>query len=199
MQPNAKLLALLPCLALFACGGATQPAATPTETTATTTAAPAAAPSATVAPPPAATAPSGPTAKLDGKSMDLAYDGATYALSHATVVGVGNRWELHFEQPMSEGYNQIWLMPRDVKKGQPAKVEGTGMNAVFVQIAKGKADVKNVSSSCSATGTVTFDDVPVAGKTAKGSVDVTITCTGVAPLTGPIAIKGTFADLPVAK
>lgn len=191
-------LLFAPSLLLLACAGQQPPAASPAAASGDTTAT-----SATVEMPttaPASQAPAAaPTLTLDGKSAELAYGGATYALSEAYVQAQGKSWELHLEQPMSVGYNQIWLMPRDVKKGQPAKVEGTGMSAVFVQLAKGKDNVSNVSSSCSASGTVTFDELPQAGKTAKGSVDVTITCSGVSSLTAPLVIKGSFADLPVKK
>lgn len=44
-------------------------------------------------------------------------------------------------------------------KGKPPKVDGTGMSALFVQLANGAKDVKNVSNSCSASGSVTFDNV----------------------------------------
>ena len=115
------------------------------------------------------------------------------------MYAVAKTFELHFEQPMDQGYNQIWILPREVKKGEPAKVEGFGMTAVFVQLAEGLEKTRNVSSDCSASGTVTFDEVPKVGGKASGKVDVTIECSGVAELTGPIAIKGAFAELPVKK
>lgn len=217
MKRNASTLLLVPSLFLFACGGSAPAPVDPSTTQAQTPTVPeapatpaadapsTAAPAATPAPDAAAATPAPaapaapPTVKLAGNSLELAYGGATYALTSNAVVPQGKEWEIHFEQPMDAGYNQIWLMPRGVKKGQPAKVEGSGMSALFVQLAKGKGDVQNVSNSCSATGTVTFADVPKPGKTAKGTVDVTITCRDVPALSAPIVVKGSFADVPVKK
>ncbi len=196
-------------LFLVACGSSKTPAQdTPPESTAAatteptstepvTTAEATAAPTASASAAPAAAA--APTAELSGSTIKLSYDGKSYTLSNSAVFPQGKSFELHFEEPMDKGYNQIWLMPQDVKKGQPAKVDGFGMAAVFLQLAEGTEKVRNVSNSCSASGTVTFAEVPKAGAKSKGSVDVTITCKDVPGISGPIVIKGEFADLPFKK
>lgn len=145
--------------------------------------------------------PPAPTAELADTTLTLTFGGTTYALTNSFVQPLGKgKFELHFEQPMTEGYMQLWLMPKDViKKGVAAKVEGNGMTAAFVQLPKGEKSADNVSSKCDSLGTVTFDAVPKAKRTVSGSVDVTVTCTDVPALNGPIAIQGTFTKLPVKK
>jgi hypothetical protein len=188
-------------LFLAACGGSNQTAETPaTNTAATTSAAATSTPSATASAP-VATAPTAPTASIAGSTLTWSYGGATYALSHGTVVLGDSPGDasLQFEQPMEVGYNQIWLSASGIKKGAPAKVHGYGMSGAFVQIAKGKDDVHNVSNNCKSDGSITFDAMPANGKKSSGKVDVTITCDHVAALSAPLVIQGTFADVPVSK
>lgn len=146
--------------------------------------------------------PAGPVAQLSAKGLELTYGGKTYALGNAYVqtvkMGTKQTVELHFEQPMAEGYNQLWIIPREAKKGQAAKVEGAAMASVFLQLAEGKDKVRNVSNDCSAKGTVTYDELPTKkGDKAKGSVDVVVTCTGVPGFEQPLVVKGAFEGLPL--
>lgn len=141
-----------------------------------------------------------PSAKLSGTTLELSYGGNTYSLSASSVlVGKGGEATIQFNEPMEKGYNQIWLRATGIKKGAPAKLEGRGMDTAFVQLAKGTKDANNVSNSCATKGTITYAAVPKAGAKAKGSIDATITCSGVAELSGPIEIKGSFDGVPVAK
>jgi hypothetical protein len=186
---------------LVACGNSPAPAA-PTPSAPSESAPPVASaeptPSAEPAKPAQPPAPTPPTAELSGKAIRLSWGGKTYDLSNGFVVKGSKALELHFEQPMSDGYNQLWIVPREVKKGKPGKVEGSGMSAVFLQLAEGKEQVRNVSNDCGAQGTVTFDAVPAKkGDKASGSVDLVITCTKVKGIDGPIAVKGSFADMPL--
>ena len=79
------------------------------------------------------------------------------------------------------------------------KADDVRLSGAFVQLAKGKADTRNVSQSCRASGSVTFGEVPASGKKAKGNVDVTLTCDNVDGITSPIVIQGAFEDVPVKK
>lgn len=198
-----SLFAALPLLAL-ACGGSpppvveAPPAPTPELPAASDDAGAADGEDASAAAAPAPAAP--PSAKLAGTTLELTYGGATYALSDSSVlVGKGGEATIRFNEPMDKGYNQIWLRATGIKKGAPAKLEGMGMGTAFVQLAKGTKDANNVSNSCATKGTITYDAAPKAGAKAKGSIDATITCTGVADLSGPIEIKGTFDGVAVTK
>jgi len=71
------------------------------------------------------------------------------------------------------------------------------MTAIFVQLDDGKGGTRNVSNSCAAEGSVTYDTLPAkSGEAAKGSVDVTITCTGIDGWSAPLVIQGKFAGVP---
>lgn len=202
---NGRLaIATFAAALLAACAPeATPPAATPPPEAAPS-ASPASPPAQASAPAPSASAAAaaasgdGPTASLDGYILNLAYGNSVYNLSASSVVAVGTARELHFDQPRGAGDTQIWLMPRDVKKGVAAPVKGTGMNAVFVQIQDAAGKARNVSNNCRASGSVTYDDLPTkSGDKAKGSIDVTITCQGVKELSGPLVIKGAFSGIPL--
>jgi hypothetical protein len=141
----------------------------------------------------------GPTATLDGSTVTFAYGGHSYALTNSFVLA-GSWVELHFEQPMDVGYNQLWVMAGKVKAGKPVAIDGFGMDSAFIQIQPGpeESTTRNVSSSCATTGTIVFATKPKAGSPVSGDVDVTITCSGVPELTAPFAIHGHFTDI-VAK
>lgn len=161
----------------------------------------------TAEPPPPATATatattapaagSGPTGTVAGSSLKLSYGGATYDLSNAFVLPMGKSFEVHFEQPMDVGYNQLWFVARDAVAGKPAVVKGTGMGGSFVQLAQGKDKTRNVSNDCSSSGQVTFTTLPAKGGKVSGSLEVTITCREVPELAEPLVVKGSFTDLPV--
>ncbi len=141
-----------------------------------------------------------PSAELSGAVLKLSHGGGSYALTESKVYTDKDGVSLRFEQPMKDGYNQLWLNVNGaVTKGKPAKIEGVGMSGAFLQLAKGSKDTQNVSNSCSTSGSVTFEAVPKAGAKATGALDVTITCREVDALSGPLVVKGRFEGVPVKK
>jgi hypothetical protein len=202
MLPAAWLL-------LVACGPSNPPAqdtpmptgeptvdAPPTSApTADATAAPTAAPD-------TASFAAAPSFEIAGSTVRLTYEGATYTLSEAALIPTGKSYTLRFQQPAADGAHIIKFMPKELKAGEPAKLEGKG--SLFLQVTDGKnTDGKwklvDITSKCGATGTITVAEIPKPGGKAKGSVDVTITCEGVEDLKEHVTLKGDFSQVPLGK
>lgn len=112
----------------------------------------------------------------------------------------GKSYALRFLQPAADGVHEIRLQPQAVTAGEPATLEGKGSLVFHLTRSKtleGKYNVTDISESCTATGTVTFAEIPKAGGKGKGSIDVTITCKGVDLLREPLVIKGDFSGVPL--
>jgi hypothetical protein len=138
------------------------------------------------------------TATLDGASLELGLAGQTYVLSDSAVVP-GHSVEIHWQQPLGEGYNQLWLILGKTKPGRDVTLDGPGMYVTFLQIQTSSEEVatRNVSAFCSTHGTARLDDKPKSGATVGGAVDVTITCRDVLEIPAPLVVKGTFSGIPV--
>ncbi len=189
-------------LLLVACGSSTQTA----QVTPDPTGGPTSEPTATVGPSAAPTAQpedvgsfaAAPTAEFaSGARLLFTYEGATAELA-TTLVPAGKSFTLRFQEAADKGAHVIKLMPKEVRAGEPATVDG----GLFLQLTDGKnADgtfkLVDVTSSCSASGTMTLKEAPKAGGKTAGSVDVTIKCTGVKFLKEPFTIKGDLKDIPL--
>ncbi len=201
-------------LLLAACGPSTPATDAPaSDATSTGTAAASAAPDSdpkpepTTSPSAAPTGPAdtgsfaaGPSVDVAGSTLRLAYQGGAYTLSDSAIVPAGKSYALRYVQSASEGTHQIRLQPSAVKVGEPAKLEGKGALLLHLTESKtvdGKFNVTDISGSCTPSGTITFTEIPKAGGKGKGSIDVTITCQGVAALREPLVIKGDFSGVPL--
>jgi hypothetical protein len=156
--------------------------------------------SATADPPPedVASFAAAPEAVPYGSELRFTYEGATVKLTDSALVPVGKGYSLRYKQPAAEGGHALTLTTGELEPGKPASIEG----ALFLQLSDGKkADgsfkLLDVTASCKAQGTLTLAEAPKPGGKAKGSVDVTVTCTGVQALKSPFAIKGDFNEVPL--
>lgn len=205
------------CLLLVACGSSTPPAdgatTEPTSPPALPTPKPKPAPAAApTSEPDTGSFAAGPTLDVTGSTIRLNYQGGSYTLSESAIIATGKSFELRFQQPAAEGAHVLRLMPPEAKTGEPAKVEGKG--ALFLQLTDGKNTdgsykLIDISSSCTPSGTITFNEITKPAKDSKGkgsstssgsgTIDVTIQCEGVAALREPLVIKGDFSSVPLKK
>lgn len=142
-----------------------------------------------------------PTAELAGATLRLTYQGGLYTMSDSAVIPKGKTFELRFRQPVEDGAHEIRLTPTEAKPGEPAKLEGA---ALFFQLTDGKNTdgtykLVDLSKSCAPSGTVTFAEIPKGGSTVGGTLDLTITCEGVATFREPLVVKGDFSSVPIKK
>jgi hypothetical protein len=187
-------------LVLAACGASTP---TPTPEPAREAPPPAtakASASAEPAPEDVASFAAAPEAVPYGSELRFTYEGATVKLTDSALVPVGKGYSLRYKQPTGEGAHVVTLTTGDLEPGKPATIDGDA--ALFLQLSDGKkADgsdkLLDVTSSCRASGTLTLAEAPKPGGKAMGSVDVTVTCKGVAALKAPFSIKGDFKEVPL--
>lgn len=193
-------------LLIAACGPSTPPAdnAAPTasasaheSSTPETKPAPSAPPSATASVPvDTGSFANGPTVQLNGAKLRLNYQGGSYDLSESAIVATPKATTLRFTQPAAEGTHVLAFTTAPPKVGEAAKVSGLSFHVTPAKTTDGKFTDRDISSLCSASGAVTYAELPKGASGGKGSIDVTVTCKDFSELREPLEIKGDFAGVP---
>lgn len=138
----------------------------------------------------------GPTVQLNGAKLRLNYQGGSYDLSESAIVSTPKATTLRFTQAAAEGTHVLAFTTAPPKVGEATKVEGLSFHVTPAKTTDGKFTDRDISSLCSASGTVTYAELPKGANGGKGSLDVTVTCKDFSELREPLVIKGDFAGVP---